>query len=66
MTLGIPSSGAVPDAFAANAIEIKTKLGLRPEASYFNSGVLLVDLDRWRDVRVGLDTLVLFEIIQTE
>ena len=55
--LGNSTVGAVADLGVENIVEIKTKLGLRPDASYFNSGVLLVDLDRWRNINVGLDTL---------
>jgi lipopolysaccharide biosynthesis glycosyltransferase len=29
------------------------RLGLRPDALYFNSGVLLIDLDRWRETDTG-------------
>jgi lipopolysaccharide biosynthesis glycosyltransferase len=55
--LGNSVVGAVADPNVESIVGIKTKLGLRPDASYFNSGVLLVDLDRWRNISVGLDTL---------
>lgn len=31
---------------------IKEEIGLRPEEPYFNSGVLLIDLNRWREENV--------------
>lgn len=34
-------------------------LGLAPDAPYFNSGVLVIDLDRWRDADVGARCLEL-------
>ena len=53
MTLGSALVGAVPDpGFAANHI-----LGLPPGASYFNAGLLLIDLVRWRAERVGAAAL---------
>ena len=45
--------GAVTDSFVEANPRIKSKLGLDPGESYFNAGVLLVDLDRWRKARVG-------------
>ena len=29
--------------------EMKEAIGMKPEDAYFNSGVILMDLDRWRD-----------------
>lgn len=34
-------------------------LGLEPDARYFNSGVLAIDLDRWRELDVGAQALEL-------
>ena len=49
--------GAVPDAqspWAAGPLGPPWKeLGLDPSSGYFNSGVLLIDLDRWRRDRTG-------------
>lgn len=36
-----------------DAISNYKELGLDPESSYFNSGVLVIDLDRWRKKRVA-------------
>jgi lipopolysaccharide biosynthesis glycosyltransferase len=52
-SIGNSVVGAVPDIIA----KPQKKLGLHPDAPYFNSGVLLVDLDRWREARAGLDAL---------
>jgi lipopolysaccharide biosynthesis glycosyltransferase len=48
--------GAVPDSFV-EAYPERSKLGLGPSESYFNSGVLLIDLNRWRQARIGSDAL---------
>ena len=56
--LGNSVVGAVPDSAMTSPelyLKLQRKLGLRPDAPYFNSGVLLVDLDRWRETGVGLD-----------
>jgi lipopolysaccharide biosynthesis glycosyltransferase len=57
--LGDSAVGAVPDLLHTpqRKRQIVEKLGLHPDAPYFNAGVLLVDLDRWRESRVGLDAL---------
>ena len=61
-SLGNSVVGAVPDIVVSPpkklekyARAVRERLGLHPDAPYFNSGVLLVDLDRWRETRVGLD-----------
>ncbi|GAA4760047.1 glycosyltransferase family 8 protein [Citricoccus nitrophenolicus] len=55
--------GAVPDAqspWAAGPLGPPwQELGLDPSSGYFNSGVLLIDLERWRRDRTGLRCLEL-------
>lgn len=43
----------VPFLAAARPIPNFEALGLAPELSYFNSGVLLIDLDRWRNEKIS-------------
>lgn len=45
--------GAVPDVAFAD----RERLGFSSTAPYFNSGVLLIDLDRWRQENVGAQIL---------
>ena len=42
--------GAVPDVLE---YAFRTKLGLPEDAPYFNGGVLLIDLDKWRERKIG-------------
>jgi lipopolysaccharide biosynthesis glycosyltransferase len=49
--------GAVADFGAEVKPQIKSKLGLDPGESYFNAGVLLIDLNRWRQARVGSEAI---------
>lgn len=46
------TAGVVNNGSEEEAARYRDRLGLR-EARYFNSGVLLVDLDRWRERDVG-------------
>jgi lipopolysaccharide biosynthesis glycosyltransferase len=46
-------AGAVTDSFVEANSQIKSKLGLDRGESYFNAGVLLIDLNLWRQARVG-------------
>lgn len=39
------------------AVDSWPELGLDPRKPYFNSGVLLIDLERWRDLDVGRQAL---------
>ena len=59
--LGGRALGAVEDAVPPGARETwrigRQVLGLPPASPYFNSGVMLVDLARWRDFGVGQRTL---------
>jgi lipopolysaccharide biosynthesis glycosyltransferase len=57
--LGDSVVAAVPDEYVSGDVgrNIKTRLGLDPDSPYFNSGVLVVDLDRWRKVSVGPNAL---------
>ena len=46
--------GAVPDLFVElYRREIRSKIELSEGAHYFNSGVLLIDLPRWRSLNIG-------------
>jgi lipopolysaccharide biosynthesis glycosyltransferase len=51
--------GAVEDVFRrmAEGLPSWRELGLDPEARYFNAGVMLVDLERWREERIGAAVL---------
>jgi lipopolysaccharide biosynthesis glycosyltransferase len=51
--LGRYPLGAVPD----KNFKHRHVLGLAEEAAYFNSGVLLIDLDRWRKAAIGTRAL---------
>jgi lipopolysaccharide biosynthesis glycosyltransferase len=51
-------AAAVPDAGSDNGRTMH-KLDLKPNALYFNSGVMLIDLERWRAEQVG-DAVVRF------
>ena len=48
---------AVQDPVADCDIEHKRQLGLQEDATYFNAGVLLIDLSRWRQQEVGREAL---------
>ena len=50
--LGFPF-GAVPDVLQDKDKRIRAKIGLNPTARYFNAGVLVIDLPRWRADRIG-------------
>jgi lipopolysaccharide biosynthesis glycosyltransferase len=51
--LGFPFAAA-PDLFVeVYRKEIRTKIALSANAPYFNAGVLLVDLPRWRSLNIG-------------
>ncbi len=43
--------------------EVKAYLGILPDAPYFNAGVMLVDLARWRRERIGEKLLAYYEEI---
>jgi lipopolysaccharide biosynthesis glycosyltransferase len=49
--------GAVTDPFVAAQPHLKSKLGLDPCDPYFNAGVLLIDLNRWRQARIESEAL---------
>ena len=40
--------------------EVKAYLGILPEEPYFNAGVMLVDLARWRDEEIGKQLLAYY------
>lgn len=44
---------AIPTCGAARGVKSLATWGVRPEAPYFNAGVLVVDLPAWRDARVA-------------
>lgn len=48
--LGDNCIGAVQDQVSVN---VKRSVGLSPDDKYFNSGLLLIDLKRWRDLGIG-------------
>jgi lipopolysaccharide biosynthesis glycosyltransferase len=57
--LGDSVVGAVLDEYVSGTVgrKIKARLGIDPDSPYFNSGVLVIDLDRWREANVGLNAL---------
>lgn len=61
--LGESSLGAIRDAafpWHAQALPWR-KLGLDPASSYFNSGVMVVPVERWRSQNVGRDAINLLQ-----
>ena len=44
---------AVVDAIGDKDLSVREKIGLANTSRYFNAGVLLIDLDRWRSERLG-------------
>ena len=48
--LGENLIGAVQDQVSETA---KTRIGLDPSEQYFNAGLLLIDLKKWRNARIG-------------
>jgi lipopolysaccharide biosynthesis glycosyltransferase len=52
---------AVPDCVVDNEVDVRSALGLSEEMRYFNAGVMLIDLDRWREERIGQRAL---EVVQ--
>lgn len=64
MDLGGAIVGAALDYFLprlGEAISPWARLGLDPDAEYFNSGVLLVDLHAWRGEQIGTRALAICE-----
>ena len=50
--------GATPDQYVNRPrLKIKQRLGLSEDALYFNAGLLLINLRRWREAAVGLEAL---------
>ena len=51
--------GATPDQYldGSRGSKIKQRLGLSREALYFNAGVLLINVQRWREAAVGPEAL---------
>jgi lipopolysaccharide biosynthesis glycosyltransferase len=49
--------GAVADAAVNKDTELKRGLGIAEEVPYFNSGVMLIDLDRWRSDEIASKAL---------
>jgi len=49
--------GAVVSADGVN--ERIHELGIDPESSYFNAGVLYIDVDKWKDLNVGQNAIAL-------
>lgn len=53
-SLGAHPVAAVPDCGGTKVYEVaNAKLGRAPDRLYFNSGMLLMNLDEWRDRRLG-------------
>lgn len=46
-----------PSVCTYGAVDRYPELGLNPRAPYFNSGLIMVDLQRWRDEEIGLRAL---------
>lgn len=55
--LGQKIVGAVADATGDRDAELKGRLGMPREATYFNSGVMVIDLPRWRAHDIAARTL---------
>jgi lipopolysaccharide biosynthesis glycosyltransferase len=51
------SLAAVPDALVDRNEEIRLKIGLAEKARYLNSGVLLMNLERWRSEKISVRAL---------
>jgi lipopolysaccharide biosynthesis glycosyltransferase len=50
-------AGAVTDSYVEANPQIKSNLGLDSALPYFNAGVLLIDLNRWRQANVGSEAV---------
>jgi lipopolysaccharide biosynthesis glycosyltransferase len=44
---------AVPDALVSGDASIGAKLGLREDAQYFNAGMMIINLDLWKEQKLG-------------